>query len=153
MLSERFKIARRLLGHTQQEAAEISGLTQRDVSQLETGRKEFIPTQYIQYLNNMGININSIYNKNVQVSKKKQPKEQPNEQPNAKINKDLPLNKSEYLQNQQLHLVKEDHSIYYNISLAEKERIIEALREVIRGKDAQLKDKQRLIDLLSGGNK
>ena len=46
-------------------------------------------------------------------------------------------------------LAKEGQPEYNNISLVEKERVIEALREVIKSKDAQLEDKQNIIDLLS----
>lgn len=50
-----------MLGKNQTEAAKASGLVQRDISMLENGDKKFIPTAYIYYLHNSGIDINSIF--------------------------------------------------------------------------------------------
>lgn len=70
-LNIKIKEARELLELTQLEAAKKSGLSQRDVSQLENGKKEFIPTNYIQFLNKNGIDINSLFNNDIPISKHK----------------------------------------------------------------------------------
>jgi|GEM_PF-1803054 len=49
------------LGLTQLKAAEASGLSQRDVSQLENGRKEGIPKEYIRFLHSRGIDLNWLF--------------------------------------------------------------------------------------------
>lgn len=61
MVGEKLKTARLLIGKSQVDAAQESGLSQRDISLLENDKKEFIPTEYIQYLNKSGIDVNSIY--------------------------------------------------------------------------------------------
>jgi transcriptional regulator with XRE-family HTH domain len=61
LISKQLKQARKLLNISQIEAASSSGISQRDISQLENGKKEFIPTPYIQYLNNCGIDLNTIF--------------------------------------------------------------------------------------------
>lgn len=61
MIAEKLKEARLLLRKSQVDAATESGLSQRDISQLENGKKEFIPTEYIQYLNKLGVDINSLF--------------------------------------------------------------------------------------------
>jgi transcriptional regulator with XRE-family HTH domain len=52
---------RQELGFTQLKAAEVSGLSQRDVSQLETGRKEGLPKEYIQFLHKQGVSLNWLF--------------------------------------------------------------------------------------------
>ncbi|MBS1942065.1 MAG: helix-turn-helix transcriptional regulator [Bacteroidetes bacterium] len=49
-LGSRLKRARELLDLNQTEAAEKGGVTQRDVSQIESGVKKFIPTPYLSFL-------------------------------------------------------------------------------------------------------
>lgn len=61
MISSKLKQARLLIGVSQKDAASLSGISQRDISQLENGKKEFIPTSYIQYLNSCGVDLNSIF--------------------------------------------------------------------------------------------
>ncbi|NQU80392.1 MAG: hypothetical protein HQ543_02585 [Bacteroidetes bacterium] len=68
---------------------------------------------------------------------------------NENLSKDSLQKATSYIQNDQVALAKEGQSEYNNISLVEKERVIEALREVIKSKDTQLEDKQKIIDLLS----
>ena len=55
------KAARESLKLSQLEAANLAGLSQRDISDLETGKKKFVPTEYIQLLNSKGIDLNSIF--------------------------------------------------------------------------------------------
>jgi len=57
----RLKEARLLLNLSQAEIADKSGVSQRDISQLESGKKIFIPTSYIQFLNHSGIDLNSLF--------------------------------------------------------------------------------------------
>lgn len=61
----KLKEARQLLKETQAQMAENTGLSQRDISQLESGEKEFIPVSIIQYLNKKGIDVNSLYDDGV----------------------------------------------------------------------------------------
>ncbi|UKJ06392.1 helix-turn-helix domain-containing protein [Solitalea lacus] len=56
-----FKIAREKVGLTQKQASERSGLSQRDISQLEAGLKKFIPYQFIQYLMNIKADLNQVF--------------------------------------------------------------------------------------------
>jgi transcriptional regulator with XRE-family HTH domain len=61
LISHKLKQVRILLGISQEDAARSCGITQRDISQLENGKKVFIHTQYIQYLHNVGIDLNSLF--------------------------------------------------------------------------------------------
>ena len=61
MLGQKLREARLLIGKSQSDVARESGLSQRDISQLETNKKEFVPTSYIQYLNNKGVDVNTLY--------------------------------------------------------------------------------------------
>jgi len=61
LIFNKLKLAREQLKLTQSDAARLSGITQRDVSLLESGKKEFIPTNYIQFLYKMGISLSYIY--------------------------------------------------------------------------------------------
>lgn len=61
-LADRLRMARELLGYSQGKAAqECSGISQRDVSQLEAGIKRFVPPVYMQFLNVRGIDLNSLF--------------------------------------------------------------------------------------------
>lgn len=68
---ERIKIARELIGISQTEASARSGILQKDISQIENGKKTFIPNEYIQFLYNEGVDINSIYDESKNVTLKK----------------------------------------------------------------------------------
>jgi transcriptional regulator with XRE-family HTH domain len=46
---------------TQLELAQASGLSQRDISQLENGRKEGLPKEYIQFLHTRGVDLNWLF--------------------------------------------------------------------------------------------
>ena len=81
----KLKEARIALGLNQSNAAACAGIKQRDISQLESGQREFIPTAYIQFLNIKGVDINSLFNDNVdliveKVSPKVLPKVSPNDE-------------------------------------------------------------------------
>lgn len=65
-----FRQARELLGLSQHQLAEACGLTQRDISQLENNKREFIPTPIIQYLHDAGIDLNSLFGNTPSVSLK-----------------------------------------------------------------------------------
>ena len=58
---KKLKAAREMLGLNQRDAAKHANVSQRDISMLENGNKKFVPNEYIQFLNNNGIDINSIY--------------------------------------------------------------------------------------------
>ena len=58
----KLKEARLLLRLSQEEMAAQTGLVQRDISQLENGKREFIPNQFIQFLNKSGFDLGSLFN-------------------------------------------------------------------------------------------
>ena len=60
-IPERLKIARKMIGFSQEAAAVRTGLNQKDISQLENGGRKFIPNEYIQFLQNEGIDIGTIW--------------------------------------------------------------------------------------------
>jgi transcriptional regulator with XRE-family HTH domain len=60
-MSEKLKSARLLLNETQSVASKNSGTSQRDISYLEAGKKENIPTEYLTYLQRRGIDLNSLF--------------------------------------------------------------------------------------------
>ncbi|MGB7527674.1 hypothetical protein [Sphingobacterium cellulitidis] len=57
----KLKEVRELLGYSQGDIADKTGLKQKDISLLEAGKKKFIPLEYILFLYNQNIDINSIY--------------------------------------------------------------------------------------------
>lgn len=61
LIYSKLKSARRLLSLSQSEIESEVGLSQRDISQLENGKKKFIPTEYIQYLNKIGVDLDSLF--------------------------------------------------------------------------------------------
>lgn len=60
-ISNKIKKVRDLLELTQGQFAQESGLSQRDISQIEGGEKKFIPTELIQFLNNRSIDLNWLF--------------------------------------------------------------------------------------------
>jgi transcriptional regulator with XRE-family HTH domain len=58
----RLKRCRELLGFNQSQMADVTDMSQRDISELEAGKKKFIPTDYIQFLNNQGFSLDWIFN-------------------------------------------------------------------------------------------
>lgn len=68
---QKIKEARELLGLNQIEFAERIGVTQKDVSQMEAGNKKFIPNRYIEFLLNESFDLNSIFDENSDLQKKK----------------------------------------------------------------------------------
>jgi len=66
-LNNKFLLARKFLNLSQMQIAEKCGLTQRDISQIENGKRVFIPTNLINFYYEEGIDINSIYNLNEEV--------------------------------------------------------------------------------------
>lgn len=57
-------VVRTLLSLSQTEAAQEAGINQTSISLLERGEKKFIPTEYLQFLYNKGIDINWLFNEN-----------------------------------------------------------------------------------------
>ncbi len=89
---KKIKNARKELGFTQTDLAKALGLSQNDVSKLESGRKKFIPNKYILFLMEKGYDINSIFNDKLPL--RKLPKDSPYTnvgQGNASSGNDLPL--------------------------------------------------------------
>lgn len=60
-LTEKLKAARKLFGDTQSVASKKSGVAQRDISYLESGKKKYLPTEYILYLQKNGIDLNTLF--------------------------------------------------------------------------------------------
>jgi DNA-binding XRE family transcriptional regulator len=63
----KLKIIRELLGLSQAEIAYKTGINQKDISLLEGGKKKFIPMEYIHFLYNENIDINSLYDDSLQI--------------------------------------------------------------------------------------
>lgn len=61
ILAEKLKKARKLLGETQAVAGKNSGVAQRDISYLEAGKKKYLPTEYIAYLQKNGFDLNTLF--------------------------------------------------------------------------------------------
>lgn len=64
----KLKIARELANVSQTEAAAMSGVNQKDISLLEAGKKKFIPNEYIQFLYKVGVDINTLFDDNQELS-------------------------------------------------------------------------------------
>ena len=61
----KLKEARFLLRLSQAEMAKKSGVSPRDISQLENGKKVFIHTSFLQFLNDAGFDLNTLYDDQV----------------------------------------------------------------------------------------
>ena len=57
----KLKAARKLLKLSQAQIAEATGLLQKDVSNIENGTRQYIPIQYISFLQKQGIDIRMLY--------------------------------------------------------------------------------------------
>ncbi|MFA0963580.1 XRE family transcriptional regulator [Roseivirga sp. BDSF3-8] len=60
----KLRAIRKIIGLKQVQMAEQTGITQRDVSLLENGKKTFIPIKYIRFLNEKGIDLNWLFDDN-----------------------------------------------------------------------------------------
>jgi len=60
-LSEKLKKARLLINETQAIASANSGVSQRDISFMEAGKKDNVPTGYLFYLHKKGFDLNSLF--------------------------------------------------------------------------------------------
>lgn len=67
---QKIKEARELLGLSQIQFAERIGVTQKDVSQMESGNKKFIPNRYIEFLLHESFDLNSIFDQHSDLKKK-----------------------------------------------------------------------------------
>lgn len=61
LISNKLKLIRKVLSLSQSDIESETGLSQRDISQLENGKKKFIPTAYIQFLNKKNIPLNLLF--------------------------------------------------------------------------------------------
>ena len=68
LIYSKLKELRAFLKLTQKDIQDATGLSQRDISQLENGEKKFIPTSYIQFLNKKNIPLNLLYDEDVSVT-------------------------------------------------------------------------------------
>lgn len=57
LINDKIREVRTFLRFNQEEFAEKAGLTQFDVSALETGKKKFLPTPFLKFLVSKGIDI------------------------------------------------------------------------------------------------
>lgn len=69
LIYSKLKALRGLLSLSQTDIERETGLSQRDISQLENGKKKFIPTAYIQYLNKMGVALDMLFDDDLSLSK------------------------------------------------------------------------------------
>ncbi|WP_240911297.1 helix-turn-helix domain-containing protein [Yeosuana marina] len=67
---EKIKKAREMLGLSQSDFAESVGVTQKDVSLLESGNKKFIPNKYIDFLIDKGFDLNTIFDDTLKLNYK-----------------------------------------------------------------------------------
>lgn len=67
LIFNKLQEARIFLRISQDEAAKTSGVNQGDISLLESGKKVFIPTEYLMFLAKKGINLNDLFNEFVTV--------------------------------------------------------------------------------------
>jgi hypothetical protein len=67
---QKLKDVRVLLRLMQSESGAKTGVRQKDVSLSETGKKEFIPTSYISFMSPMGIDLNTIFDDTLTISKR-----------------------------------------------------------------------------------
>lgn len=68
LIYNKLKSIRRLLSLSQTDIEADTGLSQRDISQLENGKKKFIPTSYIQFLNKKGIPLGLLFDDTLPLS-------------------------------------------------------------------------------------
>lgn len=61
LIYSKLKSIRKVLSLSQSDIEIETGLSQRDISQLENGKKKFIPTTYIQFLNKKNIPLNLLF--------------------------------------------------------------------------------------------
>lgn len=69
-INSKLKQARKLLGKTQEQCGKDSGINQKEISLLESGKREFIPNEYLFFLNEYGVDLNTIFEYNTEVSLK-----------------------------------------------------------------------------------
>jgi len=66
---KKLREAREELGLNQTELANVLGVSQNDVSKLESGNKKFIPNSYILFFQSKGFDINSFFNDEMALKK------------------------------------------------------------------------------------
>lgn len=70
-IHEKFReIRKKLLNMSQTDLAKAFKATQKDISLLENGKKEFIPNRYLTYLVSENIDLNSLFNPKEKVYKR-----------------------------------------------------------------------------------
>lgn len=68
LIYNKLKTVRKVLSLSQSDIEAETGLSQRDISQLENGKKKFIPTAYIQFLNKKGIPLDLLFDDSFSLS-------------------------------------------------------------------------------------
>lgn len=66
---KKIKEARELEGLKQSEMADILGISQNNISKLESGQAKFIPNSYIEFLASKGYDINTLFNDDLPLQK------------------------------------------------------------------------------------
>ena len=66
-IAQKLKNARILLGENQTDAGFNSGIHQKTISLMESGKRKEINLDYLIYLQNRGIDLNSLFDKNQEI--------------------------------------------------------------------------------------
>ncbi|MGE9310794.1 hypothetical protein ACLOAU_04090 [Niabella sp. CJ426] len=66
-IAQKLKNARILLGENQTDAGIKSGIHQKTISLMEAGKRKEINLSYLIYLQNRGIDLNSLFDKNQEI--------------------------------------------------------------------------------------
>lgn len=68
---DKIRVARTELGLNQSDFASVVGVSQKDVSKLESGMKKFMPKEYIQFLMKHNYDINTLFDDEIPLQKLK----------------------------------------------------------------------------------
>jgi hypothetical protein len=69
IVAQKLKMARSLIGDNQLTASKKSGILQKDISLMESGKKKYIPIQYLSYLLRNDIDLNTLFNEKKELEK------------------------------------------------------------------------------------
>lgn len=136
IIFDRIKQVRKVLKMSQKELANAIGVSQKDISLLENGKKEFIPRKYFEYFLYRGIDLNSLFYESTDIRFIEKISEA-NSKKSIKSNK-----KKNHLiksQHRTLSVFQEDRKKY--ISQQEIPKIGEILNQVLEGKVVPVLDK------------
>ncbi len=69
IVAQKLKMARLLIGDNQLTASKKSGTLQKDISLMESAKKKYIPIQYLTYLLESKIDLNTLFNEKKELEK------------------------------------------------------------------------------------